>query len=178
MASILAALMIARVQLSKSMAAAITWTAYDDPSRYVRNSRWTVHIKNGGPGRAIVSGVVYRVQIVGAVPAGEHWVSWWDAVAAIQRTGLRFRDDFFILALGEGAAIPPSGPSDTGLEIFSLNSRAASKVAEVLMRVQVDDVIGDKYERTITCWHAPSRQAYAQLDSSRHPLLRRLLKGR
>ncbi|GAB1824064.1 hypothetical protein [Herbidospora sp. RD11066] len=155
LAGIVATLILARLQLSRSMHPVINWSAYDEPSRYVRNSLWTVHLRNGGPGRALVHSTAYRIRVRRPGTASDSsppWVDWTEAVAAIEATGVTFRDDFFLLTLRNGASLPPSGLPDAGIEVFAINRRTAARVVEVSMRIQVVDVIGDQYERVITCW--------------------------
>lgn len=155
LAGIVATLILARLQLSRSMHPVINWSSYDEPSRYVRNSRWTVHLRNGGPGRALVHSTAYRIRVSRPdTPPGppSEWLSWTEAIATIEATGVRFRDDFFLLTLGNGASLPPSGSADAGIEVFALNRRASTRLHEVTMRLQVIDVIGDRHERVITFW--------------------------
>ncbi|NAS22871.1 hypothetical protein GT755_14370 [Herbidospora sp. NEAU-GS84] len=157
LAGIIATLILARIQLSKSTHPYLTWTAHQEPSRFIQNSQRTLHLKNAGPGRAIVHDVKYRYSLSGesnnnADPLSTcEWQSRGDVVARIENAGLSHHADFAILALHKGAGIPPSGASDPGTEIVALNNKAMSVLARLDMRLQVVDTAGDRHERIIWC---------------------------
>lgn len=84
------------------------------------------------------------------IPSG--WVTWPYAIGSLNALGLDWDEDFFLLHLGSGAALPMTSVGRReGMEVLALGSKALERLDALDIRVQVIDVMGDVYERKLQC---------------------------
>ncbi|MFE7568729.1 hypothetical protein ACFU76_17495 [Streptomyces sp. NPDC057539] len=153
--ALLTGIIVARTQLSQTMQPVLSWSASAGGSREVTDSLRTVTLINAGGGRAVVRSVAYRIQATpqdadrAEVPSG--WISWHAAVDALASLGLDWNQDFFLLHLDSGAAIPLSSSTREGMELLALGPRSLGQLSALDIRVRVTDVLGDVHERQLQC---------------------------
>ncbi|MGW2658472.1 hypothetical protein ACWC1D_33095 [Streptomyces sp. NPDC001478] len=158
--ALLAGIIVTRTQLSQTMQPVLSWSGFEGHSDEVSHSQRTVTLANAGGGRAVVRSVTYRIQASpayadsAAIPSG--WVSWDNAVTAMDSLGLTWEDDYFILHLGPGGAVPMTNTVRDGTELLALNPRSLERLTAFDIRVQVRDALGDVYERDLQCVRPPS----------------------
>lgn len=156
LSGIAVALLVARVQLSHSMAPAISYSSSWVKSSAIRNSRRTIHVHNAGPGRAIIVDVKFRFYPLHEPPStikrfAGVWVEWEDLIRHLRLMDLERLRDIYILNLGQGASIPLTGRAIDGLELAAFNKKAIRKLAEFDVSLQIEDVLGDQHKRILRC---------------------------
>ncbi|GGT68464.1 hypothetical protein GCM10010207_78960 [Streptomyces atratus] len=153
--ALLAGIILTRSQLSQTMQPALSWSGFKGRSGELSNSLRTVSLVNAGGGRAVVRSVAYRIQASStgsgsaAIPSG--WVSWATAIESLASLELNWDDDYFMLHLGSGAAVPLTNVSKEGMELLALGPKALERLSVLDIRIQVIDVLGDVYERDLQC---------------------------
>ncbi|MFJ8398797.1 SpoIIE family protein phosphatase [Streptomyces sp. NPDC094144] len=121
----------------------------------LNDSLRTVSLVNAGGGRAVIHFVAYRIQTsptgsgIAVIPSA--WVSWATAIESLASLGLNWDDDYFLLHLGSGAAVPMTNVSREGMELLALGSKALERISVLDIRIQVIDALGDIYERDLQC---------------------------
>ncbi|MFJ9033957.1 hypothetical protein ACIRQP_36865 [Streptomyces sp. NPDC102274] len=153
--ALLTGIIVARAQLSQTMHPVLSWSAGPGGSRGVADSLRTVTLINAGGGRAVVRSVAYRIRATpqdverAEIPSG--WISWHAAVDALASLGLDRDQDFFLLHLDSGAAVPLSSSTREGMELLALGPRSLGQLSALDIRIQVTDVLGDVHERNLQC---------------------------
>ncbi|WNI24580.1 hypothetical protein [Streptomyces sp. ITFR-16] len=153
--ALLAGIILTRTQLSQTMQPTLSWSARKGRSNEIGDSLRTVFLINAGGGRSVVQSVAYRIQASPAcpdnpaLPAG--WVSWRTTIDALTSLGLDRDQDYFLLHLGRGAAVPMTNTGREGMELLALGPRAHERLSVLDVRVQVTDLLGDVYERDLQC---------------------------
>ncbi|MEV7684028.1 hypothetical protein AB0O64_36660 [Streptomyces sp. NPDC088341] len=153
--ALLTGIIVTRAQLSQTLQPVLSWSGSVGGSRMIADSRRTVVLVNAGGGRSVVRSVSYRMRVspqyTGRADIPSGWMSWHTAVDRIKALGLEWDQDFFLLHLGSGAAIPMAAGSREGLELLALGPRAFELLSVLDIRVQVTDALGDVYERDLQC---------------------------
>lgn len=153
--TLLTGIIVTRTQLSQTLQPVLSWSGSHGGSRTITDSQRTVILVNAGGGRSVVRSVSHRVQTSpqytgrAEIPSG--WMPWHTAVSSIKALGLDWDQDFFLLHLGSGAAIPMTASSREGLELLALNPKAFELLSILDIRIQVTDSLGDVYERDLQC---------------------------
>ncbi len=153
--ALLAGIVVTRTQLSQTMQPVLGWSGVKGRSSELAESLRTVSLVNAGGGRAVVRSVAYRIQASSAssgsavIPSG--WMSWGTAVGSLASLGLSWDDDYFMLHLGSGAAVPMTNVGREGMELLALGPKALENLSVLDIRIQVIDVLGDVYERDLQC---------------------------
>ncbi|MFB8087489.1 hypothetical protein [Streptomyces sp. NPDC055992] len=153
--ALLTGIVLTRTQLSQTMRPILSWSAVAGNSDRLDDSRRTVYLINAGGGRSVVHSVAYRIRssarcpVPGVVPPG--WMPWQTAVDSLASLGLDWNEDVFLLHLGKGAAIPMTNTGTDGMELLALGHKALERLAALDVRIQVEDVLGDVYERQLQC---------------------------
>ncbi|MER6116776.1 hypothetical protein [Streptomyces sp. NPDC001743] len=153
--ALLAGIIVTRTQLSQTMQPVLSWSGVKGQSSELADSLRTVSLLNAGGGRAVVRSVAYRIQAspttaVGAAPTSG-WVSSATAVGLLAAMGLTRDEDYFMLHLGSGAAVPMTNARKEGMELLALGPKALERLSVLDIRIQVIDVLGDVYERNLQC---------------------------
>jgi hypothetical protein len=154
MVAIMAGLLLARDQFSRSVAPAIGFNGDEGiRSSYVIRSAWTVHITNSGSGRCIVTEVRYRYRLTSShgLSAKEGWLDWEGLVDELRRTGLHRNRDFYLRNIGIGLTIP-SSPLPLW-ELAAFNRAALRRMSSLELHLRFKDVLGDEYERRMNLLH-------------------------
>lgn len=153
--ALLAGIIVTRTQLSQTMQPVLGWSGVKGHSSELADSLRTVSLVNAGGGRAVVRSVAYRIQASptrsdsAITPSG--WVSRAAAIGSLASLGLTRGDDYFMLHLGSGAAVPMTNVRKEGMELLALGPKALEKLSVLDIRIQVIDVLGDTYERDLQC---------------------------
>ncbi|MEU1348107.1 hypothetical protein [Streptomyces sp. NPDC005795] len=153
--ALLAGIIVTRTQLSQTMQPVLGWSGVKGHSGELGDSLRTVSLVNAGGGRAVVRSVAYRIQASlppsdsAVAPAG--WVPRATAIESLASLGLTRGDDYFMLHLGSGAAVPMTNVRKEGMELLALGPKAVEKLSVLDIRIQVIDVLGDVYERDLQC---------------------------
>lgn len=153
--ALLAGIIVTRTQLSQTMQPVLGWSGVKGRSSELADSLRTISLINAGGGRGVVRSVAYRVQASPArsdnavAPSG--WESRATAIGSLASLGLTRGDDYFMLHLGPGAAVPMTNVRKEGLELLALGPKALEKLSVLDIRIQVTDVLGDVYERDLQC---------------------------
>ncbi|MGW3660941.1 hypothetical protein ACWD6R_37235 [Streptomyces sp. NPDC005151] len=119
----------------------------------------------------MVRSVTYRIRVSEpyadgvAIPSG--WMSWSRAVDSLAALGLNWDQDFFLLHLGSGAAIPMTNVDREGMELLALGSKALERLAVLDISVQVTDVLGDVHERHLQCIRPLPNPRHSASDEAR-----------
>ncbi|WP_330237546.1 hypothetical protein [Streptomyces sp. NBC_00525] len=153
--ALLTGIVLTRSQLSQTMRPVLSWSAAAGNSGELDNSRRTVRLINAGGGRSVVHSVAYQVQVSAQCPESaalrSGWMTWRATVDSLASLDLARGEDFFLLHLGRGAAIPMTSTGRDGMEILALGPRAMERLAVLDVRIQVEDVLGDIHERQLQC---------------------------
>ncbi|MFD4941268.1 hypothetical protein ACFWNT_01730 [Streptomyces sp. NPDC058409] len=153
--ALLTGIIVTRSQLSQTMQPVLSWSGFAGHSRELTDSLRTVSLVNAGGGRSVVRSVTYRIRASGPYADGADfpsgWMSWHDAIDSLVALGLDRGQDFFLLHLGSGAAIPMTNVGRDGVELLALGSKALERLAVLDIRIQVTDVLGDVHERDLQC---------------------------
>ncbi|MEV5606489.1 hypothetical protein AB0L33_34170 [Streptomyces sp. NPDC052299] len=164
--ALLTGIVLTRSQLSQTMRPVLSWSARTANSGRLEDSRRTVLLINAGGGRCTVHSVEYQVRTSARCPApgviAPGWMPWHAAVASLTSLGLEKNEDFFLLHLGRGAAIPMTNTSKDGMELLALGPRTLERLAVLDVKIQVEDVLGDIHERQLQCVRPAA-------SSPRHP---------
>jgi len=182
--AVLAGILATRTQISQTMKPVLGWSSTLVPSLYIPDSRRTVHLHNGGGGRAVVRSVTYQLAASKQPNPEQRWLTWSEAVDFLLSAGLEPWRDVMLLALGTGSALPMTSKPVEGFELAAFSEDALEALAQCDIRIQVVDVLGDTYERTICCmgrWpitpppvqHEPHRRAASSPHRQRYHALRR-----
>ncbi|MGC5396569.1 hypothetical protein ACPXCP_12540 [Streptomyces sp. DT20] len=153
--ALLAGIIVTRSQLSQTMQPALSWSGAKGRSGELNDSLRTVSLVNAGGGRAVIHSVAYWIQTsptgsgIAVIPSA--WVSWATAIESLASLGLNWDDDYFLLHLGSGAAVPMTNVSREGMELLALGSKALERISVLDIRIQVIDALGDIYERDLQC---------------------------
>lgn len=153
--ALLTGIIVTRSQLSETMRPVLSWSGFVGHSRELRDSSRTVTLINAGGGRSVVRCATYRIRAseafseTAAIPAG--WLSWTRAVESLRALGLDWDEDFFLLHLGAGAAVPMTSTGREGVEVLALGPKALERLVVLDIKVQVADVLGDVHERRLQC---------------------------
>lgn len=153
--ALLTGIIVTRSQLSQTMQPVLSWSGFAGRSHELTDSLRTVSLANAGGGRSVVRSVAYRIRASGpyagsaAIPSG--WMTWRNAIDSLAALGLDWDQDFFLLHLGSGAAIPMTNAGREGMELLALGSKALERLAMLDIKIQVIDVLGDVYERDLQC---------------------------
>ncbi|MFI6948386.1 hypothetical protein [Streptomyces sp. NPDC050422] len=153
--ALLAGIIVTRAQLSQTMQPVLGWSGVKGRSSELADSLRTVSLLNAGGGRAVVRSVAYRIQASSAcsdnvvIPSG--WVPRATAIGSLASLGLHRGDDYVMLHLGSGAAVPMTNARKEGMELLALGPKALEKLSVLDIRIQVIDVLGDVYERDLQC---------------------------
>ncbi|MFI6960288.1 hypothetical protein [Streptomyces sp. NPDC050255] len=153
--ALLAGIIVTRTQLSQTMQPVLGWSGVKGRSSELADSLRTVSLVNAGGGRAVVRSVAYRIQASptrsdsAVSPSG--WVSRAAAIRSLASLGLTRGEDYFMLHLGSGAAVPMTNVRSEGMELVALGPKALEELSALDIRIQVIDVLGDVYERDLQC---------------------------
>jgi hypothetical protein len=146
-------LWFARSQLSKSLQPHISWSSRAGGSRFVEDSRRTVHLFNAGHGRAVVRDIRYRYSL--SADAGHSdgvgWMGWGYFVEELERLGMVRGKDFFVQHIGAGLGIRPMGSQDDRLEVAALGSAVMSSLGTFDVKIEYVDALDDEYQLVMRC---------------------------
>ncbi|MFD5751569.1 hypothetical protein [Streptomyces sp. NPDC127033] len=153
--ALLTGLIVTRTQLSQTLRPVLSWSGFGGHSRELSHSLRTVTLINAGGGRSVVRSVTYRIRASApfaedvAIPTS--WLTLSQAVDSLTTLGLSRGEDYFLLHLGSGAAIPMTSVGRDGMEVLALGAKAMERLAMLDIKVQVIDVLGDVHERQLQC---------------------------
>ncbi|MEW2175904.1 hypothetical protein AB0890_06120 [Streptomyces sp. NPDC005406] len=153
--ALLTGIIVTRSQLSQTMRPALSWSGFKGHSRELADSSRTVTLINAGGGRSVVHSVTYRIRAAEPFAADAAilpgWLSRPQVITSLTALGLDPDEDYFLLHLGPGAAVPMTNTGREGLELLALGPRALERLTAFDIRVQVIDALGDVHERRLQC---------------------------
>lgn len=167
---VLAGILITRTQVSQTLRPILSWSATTNPSRWLSNARRTVHLHNGGGGRAVVVSVAYQIECSSRRhPAAEpdSWLGWGEAIDVLKAAGIEAGRSVYLLYLGLGSAIPMATRPSGGFELAAFSPSALDSLDRFTIKIRVVDVLGDEYERILHCVEGPNSSELQRLGPPR-----------
>jgi hypothetical protein len=138
---LIAGLLLARAQFSKSMTPAVGWRGGTvKKSDRIPRAAWTVLLYNYGPGNCRVAKIQYSYTLNGQAPSS--WETWDVTVEKLAEKKIIRNRDYYLRNIGIGFTIPVDSADqrDSELAAFTMES------------------LGDIYGRTIECLHTAHKQ--------------------
>ncbi len=149
LSGVFAGLILARGQFARSVRPGLGWIADEGPSSGLgASAAWTAHLYNAGPGHAVVTSVLYRVDTWEAA-GGEAWFLRDAAVARLEAFGLLEGRDYKLRLLTAGAPLPAVKKVDEGIEMCSLSRQSMGRLRRLDVRVEVQDSVGDRHAKSV-----------------------------
>jgi hypothetical protein len=149
---IIAGLLLARAQFSKSMSPAIGWWGYEvKKSTHIPDAAWSVYLHNYGPGNCRVTKVQYSYSLTDHPDSG--WKTWDEVLEELASVGIRRSRDYHLRGIGVGAIFPVDSSSRDETELAAFTKDCLTKLSTMDVALEVEDALGDIYGRTIRCLH-------------------------
>lgn len=121
-------------------------------STHIANAAWTVFLYNYGPGNCHVKKIEYSYALTGQPASG--WKSWDSVVKELADAGIMRSRDYHLRGIGAGSVIPVDSVSREGAELAAFSKECLAKISSMDVALEVEDVLGDIYGRTIECFRA------------------------
>jgi hypothetical protein len=153
MAGVLTGLMLTRQQFARSVRPSLGWVGHGtDSSDLLKGIEcWSVVLVNGGSGHCVVQSIDYGVCPTGSSARVDEWVGFDKAKQKLEELSLQWEGNVALEILGPGAPLTAAQDVRDGPEIAAFDRQAVERLRDVLVRVRVADVLGDQYERVISC---------------------------
>lgn len=155
LAGITAGLLLTRAQFAMSLRPDIGWSGHDEKSRYLTNAAWTVHLQNHGPGRCRIKKIEYSYALIGKLSS--NWKTWDMLVDELAELGILVGRDYHLENNSVGRTIPVTSERTLETELAAFTRECLTRLSSLDMAVEVEDIIGDAYTRTIEILRAAHR---------------------
>jgi hypothetical protein len=155
LAGIVAGLLLTRAQFSMSVRPAVGWSGHEAKSNLLADAAWTVHLTNHGPGRCRISKVEYSYTLTDKLPSD--WKTWDMIIGELTEAGILINRDYHLEDNGVGFTIPVTSGRAQETELAAFTRRCLTRLSALDIALEVDDVIGDTYARTINVLHGAQR---------------------
>jgi hypothetical protein len=149
---IIAGLLLTRAQFSKTMRPAVGWWGLErKKSSHIEDSVWTVFLYNYGPGNCRIKKIEYSYTLVGQSSSG--WKPWETVVDDLAAIGIYRSRDYHLVSYSAGFTIPADSARREEEELAAFSKECINKLSSMDISLEVEDALGDTYERIIQCLH-------------------------